>query len=275
MPKFINIPIRCIEKEGTFIWDGMVLAHAVLNKRNLASKTLGSYTFAAAASDLITGGINTASHLSAQIVHIVFDPYPNRPIPKGIQTVKRQGKKKLQRILILPNGSNSFPTSDPEGYLAMASNKRGFVDFIMGSVLDDNKRATLLKNVKKSIKLIISNGSLCVQIWWCEVSSAWHSISVDVLINNHDEADTMLLLHLDYSLQQYRLHEEPAVIYIKSVDTDVLVLLIANHYTKDKIYFVGGPGLSISGVWNVTNVGLELGHVADSLLAWHVITGIF
>ena len=56
---------------------------------------------------------------------------------------------------------------------------------------------------------------------------------------------------------------------------NITIFLIANHYTKDKIYFVGGPGLSISGVWNVTNVGLELGHVADSLLAWHVITGIF
>jgi hypothetical protein len=57
-----------------------------------------------------------------------------------------------------------------------------------------------------------------------------------------------------------------------AIDNPVFLSL---QITKDKIYFVGGPGLSISGVWNVTNVGLELGHVADSLLAWHVITGIF
>jgi len=274
MPKLINVPVKHIKLGGVFIWDGMVLVHSVLNKKKMESKVIGSFSFADAAADVIASGIQTAAQLNSSVVHIVFDPYPTRPIPKGIQTAKRQGQKKLQKMSILPNGSNHFPTSDSEGFLAMNSNKRGFVDFVMASLIDNAMRSRLMSNTRKNVKLIMSNGSVCIEIYWSQTISDWHSANIDTLINNHDEADTMLILHLNYALEQQRNHDERMIAYVRSVDTDVLVLLLANCKETHQIYFIGGTGLSISGIWDITKVIKELGpSIVNSILAWHVITG--
>lgn len=225
LSKAINIKSEQIKKSGTFIWDAMVLTHTVLNKKRLASKG-GKYNFADAMIDIIASGIQSAVTLDSKVVHLVFDPYPENPIPKGLESISRQKNKHIMLMTILPSGSNAFPVADPDGFLALACNKRRLIKFIIDS-LQSGELQNLMERSKMTtdMLLIVSNGCCCLKVSWCLRDNCWICDHIEELVNNHDEADTMLILHLKYAITT---SSEKPNIYIRSVDTDVLVLTMAN-----------------------------------------------
>jgi len=83
----------------------------------------------------------------------------------------------------------------------------------------------------KDVVLVFGNGDQCIELNYVK-EVGWICSNIQDLVNNHhEEADTMIMLHMQYVTNIFsagnRNDSELPTIYIRSVDTDVLVLTLA------------------------------------------------
>lgn len=151
-------------------------------------------------------------------------------------------------------------------FIRSSANKRSLLTFIANYFL------TEVPNLMNDYEIVLVAGGFENPQLCFEVSKTSGSTEIKRLNSNQEEADTRLILHVIAELKA------DITILIKSVDTDVLILLLhfyceISDMSRSNIYMQLGHGknsrfLSINNI--VENLGTE---VCEKLLTIHCLTG--
>ena len=215
---------------GVIILDFMVIVKAVFTKTAMKEQLAStSFTFHDAAVLVMKKIVKIGQNLKTTKLHVVADPYPEGPVVKGVETAIRVANKRPMLFTIGSGGTNKFPLSTMDAYFAMTDNKRAFINFCMDCLLELSFIVEI--KLRWDMFIVFGNGPRCLSVSPHKPTNGgdkeWNIQDVvPELISNHVEADTMLILHLAYATTTYSDKQMP--IYIKSVDTDVFALTLAN-----------------------------------------------
>ena len=118
-----------------------------------------------------------------------------------------------------------------------------------------------------SIELFLTHGQECHRFWVGE-NGMLVSRTVPELLNDHEEADTRMILHANHAANEYH------AIVIKSPDTDVFVLAVAHKCNIDaSLHFVTGSGEKVRAI-EIDQICEHLGEdLSSSLIGFHSFTG--
>jgi hypothetical protein len=156
-------------------------------------------------------------------------------------------------------------------FLNLSENKRSLLKFLSNYLLEHSGN-----HLKEQEVLIIAGGfedrNLCFSVNQDSVIS-----ELKHLKSNHDEADTRLILHVLHEYQILHLNR----ILVKSVDTDVLILLIYYYSEyikatdlKERFLFMELGHGNKKRVISISEIVQTLGNqICKCLPAMHVLTG--
>ena len=118
-------------------------------------------------------------------------------------------------------------------------------------------------NILRTTELFISTETDCVPVRLSSVSS------VDCLVSNQEEADTKVILHCRYALEE----KDMNVIIIRSPSavTDILIIAVSllqeeNH----RIFLDYGTGTNRKGIW-LSDINLST-EIKNTLIGLHAFT---
>lgn len=119
-----------------------------------------------------------------------------------------------------------------------------------------------------SMEMFFTHGRQCHR-FWVDGNGILASTAVPELLNDHEEADTRMILHANHASNDYD------TVIIKSPDTDVFVLAVAHKCSiNTSLYFVTGSGDKVR-VIDIGQICEELGNnLSSALIGFHSFTGI-
>lgn len=245
---------------NSFLIDGMVLL------QEMNEKTFN--TFNELASIFLRNIFASSRKHGALRVTIVFDNYNNPNSTKSAERYRRGDCKETHTYDV----SGHRKVVKFRTFLQLSENKRSLLKFLCNYILENS-----IENMTQNETLIIAGGF--------ENPDLCYSINKENGLNelqelkcNHDEADTRLILHMLYEFQVHHCNN----VLVKSVDTDVLILLIyyCSSYLKNQIleeqcslYMELGHG-NKKKIISISDIVQRLDdQVCKCLLPLHVITG--
>lgn len=238
-----NLPID----SSTIIFDGM----AVVQQLNNTPATFGDLAF-----NILEYVINVSKKYKCQTAHFVTDTYPNISIKNDERHRRKNG---CETVMSINSPSQKIPKQFKK-FLANGQNKEALINFIYEQWISYDS-ANL-----KGMAIYISHGRDCHLILPGNESAIANKINE--LTNDHEEADTKILLHALYASKSSK------TVLIRSVDTDVFILSLAmSHNFPGDIYMIMGTTHSIK-LKNISQIAKELGEeFCSALIGLHVFTG--
>lgn len=157
-------------------------------------------------------------------VHIIFDRYDDELSPKSLEHDKRYGgnASKLYEVVA------SRPLPDWKLFMSSNDNKQNLNKFICESIEKFAQTCKLLKNHPEK-KIYLAGGYAERNI--TKILSSSGAIIEEKLSSNHSEADTRIILHALHASKSTRGKKN---IFVRSPDTDVLVLLVSFYSQMSK-----------------------------------------
>lgn len=241
---------------NSLIIDGMVLIQG-LNEKAFS-------TFNELALIFLKQILSLSRKHEALRITVVFDKYD-----ESVKSLERRRRGDFTDVYAYEVSGNRKVVKF-RNFLKLSENKRSLLKFLSGYLLEHSADQLQIEET-----LIIAGGfespELCFSVNKDGVTE------LKDLKSNHDEADTRLILHVLY---EYQILRQKRVL-VKSVDTDVLILLIyyysdyikANDLEETYLFMELGQG-NKKRIISVSGIVQKLEHeVCKCLPAMHVLTG--
>ena len=216
-------------------------------------------TFGEFAEKILRLFINMALRNQSQCVHFVTHTYPEHSIKNAER--KRRAAGGSQKIKISRPDQN-LPKQWKK-FLANSHNKQQLVRFLF----EEWKKSTAQQ--LRGIKLIVAHDGDCHSI----MTNASGTVQVEPIVQlscDHEEADTRMLLHAKYVVD----NSNGASVIIRSPDTDVFVIAVGlSQEIASPLYFHTGKDDKERTI-DVGAVQQELGdELTNAIIGFHCFTG--
>lgn len=246
-----------INVNSVFI-DGMVVV------QELNEKTFS--TFNELASIFLKNILSIGRKNKASRITVVFDNYDSKTV-KSIER-RRRGDSKIYNTYEVIGTRKIIKYRD---FLKLSDNKRSLLKFLTSFLLERSS-----EKLNRDETLIIAGGfenfEMCYSV--CKETGI---TELTELRCNHDEADTRLILHC---IHESKLHRNTSIL-VRSIDTDVLVLLLFYYNTnadlKKTSLFIElgiGVGRRLIAIHHIAQKLNEINdNICNCLPSLHALTG--
>ena len=250
--------IPTIPNGTTWVVDGMALI------QEIGGRISSLLTFGNLAECILGKLVGMATNLFADSIHFVTDQYPSVSIKGGERGKRAAGG--TERIKIYSK-DQAIPLQWKK-YVGCGANKEELVEFLF------NTWRQCSPDKFQNVEVFVVHGNLCHSL--CAKDGELLVTEVPELHEDHEEADTRLLLHCAYASQRQApsQYDPQKAVMIRSPDTDVFIIALAfAGVMTSKVLFHTGRGTNVRTI-DVTSIKDHLGaDVSSALIGLHCLTG--
>jgi len=193
----------------------------------------------------------------ANEIHIIFDQYRS-PSIKDDERRLRGSYCGIEKII---HGPQQQSSSCLQGDLNNESFKNAFIRFLASEWKNDS-----YTSITKSKVLYFTEGDECYK------KDGTQCVKVHNMICSQEEADTRMIFHVLQRLAVLEQTNRPISVWIKSNDTDVLAIALANLNPKAQYYLDFGVGDS-KKILDLSAIAQKMGSICPAIVGLHAFTG--